>query len=118
MARSSRTWSRQSHAICSPLQCCGSRRPVFRSCSTSTSSGLTDIDLDCPEAIALAPYILPATDAVFGRQSKPASHFLYTTALAGVVNKAAQRFKDPMPNAMMVELRIGGAKGAQTVFPG
>jgi Bifunctional DNA primase/polymerase, N-terminal len=83
-----------------------------------TSSGLTDIDLDCPEAIALAPYILPATDAVFGRQSKPASHFLYTTALAGVVNKAAQRFKDPMPNAMMVELRVGGAKGAQTVFPG
>jgi Bifunctional DNA primase/polymerase, N-terminal len=83
-----------------------------------TSRGLTDIDLDCPEAIALAPYILPATDAVFGRQSKPASHFLYATELAGVVNKAAQRFKDPTPNAMMVELRIGGAKGAQTVFPG
>jgi len=30
------------------------------------SGNLTDIDLDCPEAIALAPHILPPTGAVFG----------------------------------------------------
>jgi hypothetical protein len=33
------------------------------------SSGLTDIDLDCPEAIGLASYFLPRTGAVFGRAS-------------------------------------------------
>jgi hypothetical protein len=36
------------------------------------SGGLTDLDLDCPEAIAAAPYILPRT-AVFGRPTKPAA---------------------------------------------
>ena len=31
------------------------------------SGGLVDIDLDCPEAIELAPKVLPASAAVFGR---------------------------------------------------
>ena len=44
----------------------------------SSSRGLTDVDLDCSEAIAIAPYVLPLTDAMFGRQSKRASHYLYT----------------------------------------
>jgi Bifunctional DNA primase/polymerase, N-terminal len=35
-----------------------------------TSHGLTDVDLDCAEAIAIAPYILPPTGAIFGRASK------------------------------------------------
>jgi hypothetical protein len=41
------------------------------------SSGLTDIDLDCPEARAVAPFILPPTQAIFGRPGSPRSHFLY-----------------------------------------
>ena len=36
------------------------------------SGGLTDLDIDCPEAIAAAPYILPRT-AVFGWATKPAA---------------------------------------------
>src|SRR5271166_4544346 len=31
------------------------------------SGGLVDVDLDCPEAIAIAPYLLPSTRAIFGR---------------------------------------------------
>src|SRR5215210_4689168 len=41
------------------------------------SNGLADVDLDCAEAVSLAPYFLPPTDAVFGRASKPSSHYLY-----------------------------------------
>jgi hypothetical protein len=36
-----------------------------------SSNNLTDVDLDCAEAIALAPYILPMTGAIFGRKSAP-----------------------------------------------
>src|SRR4051794_41109677 len=41
------------------------------------SDGVIDIDLDCAQAIALAPGILPATGARFGRASKLLSHYLY-----------------------------------------
>src|SRR3954447_23916111 len=83
-----------------------------------TSKGLTDVDLDCAEAIALAPYLLPKTDAVFGRPSKRDSHYLYKTALAESVEKAVVAFDAP-GKQRIVELRVGGAsKGAQTIFPG
>jgi hypothetical protein len=88
-----------------------------------TSQGLTDIDLDCAEAITLAPYILPRTAALFGRKSKRASHRLYTTDLAVSIDNAAIAYDDPKAkkeqrSARLVELRIGGGdKGAQTVFP-
>ena len=35
----------------------------------ASSGGLTDIDLDCREALAIAPYILPKTGTLFGRAS-------------------------------------------------
>src|SRR6516225_6851046 len=45
------------------------------------SGGLTDVDLDCAEASVIAPYVLPRTDAIFGRPSaRP--HWLYYTQLA------------------------------------
>ena len=34
------------------------------------SGGLTDVDLDCKEAVALAPWFLPKTGSVYGRASK------------------------------------------------
>src|SRR4051794_7335588 len=37
-----------------------------------TSNGLTDLDLDCDEAVALASHVLPKTGAIFGRKSAPA----------------------------------------------
>lgn len=83
------------------------------------SGGLTDIDLDCPEAAAIARAVLPKTPAIFGRPSKRDSHYLYNTALASKLNQAALQFKDPISKSMLLEVRIGGGdKGAQTVFPG
>lgn len=91
-----------------------------------TSGGLTDVDLDCPEALALADAFLPQTSAIFGRKSKLRSHWLYVTNLYTSETKAAIRYveppglaHDPPKSATLVELRIGGGeKGAQTIFPG
>jgi hypothetical protein len=83
------------------------------------SGGLTDVDLDCSEAIRIAPYILPKTGAIFGRPSKRASHRLYTTDLAERMDCATIPLKDPGGQQVLLEVRIGGGgKGAQTVFPG
>jgi Bifunctional DNA primase/polymerase, N-terminal len=83
------------------------------------SRGLTDVELDCEEAIVIASAVLPRTDAIFGRASKRNSHRLYNTSLALKRDQAALQFKDPMTKRMLLEVRIGGGdKGAQTVFPG
>jgi hypothetical protein len=83
-----------------------------------TSNGLTDVDLDCSEAVAIGPYLLPSTRATFGRESKRCSHWLYRTDLADTEQRAAIQFQSP-DGDMLLELRIGGGgKGAQTVFPG
>lgn len=87
-----------------------------------SSHGLTDVDLDCAEAIVIAPYVLPRTGSIFGRPAKRASHWLYYTDLAVEIDQAAIRLGDPSrtgTNATIVEARIGGGgKGAQTIFPG
>ena len=83
------------------------------------SGGLTDIDLDCAEAIEIASAVLPRTGAIFGRASKRNSHWLYYTSLAEAVSQASLQFKDPINKSTLLEVRIGGGdKGAQTVFPG
>ncbi len=84
------------------------------------SNGLTDIDLDCDEAIHLAHHFLPKTPAMFGRKSKPTSHLLYTIDDAPA-DKAVLKLTDKIGKDAkgVVELRMGsGSKGAQTVFPG
>jgi hypothetical protein len=94
-----------------------------------TSHGLTDVDLDAPEALEVAPYLLPATPAMFGRASKRCAHMLYYTDLAARLDRAVEPFDDPIrleeakknPNvkARVVELRTGGGgKAAQTMAPG
>jgi hypothetical protein len=88
------------------------------------SHDLTDCDLDCSEALVIAPALLPATPAIFGRASARKSHRLYYSDLAETVDKAALQFKDPNrggddDKAMLLELRIGGGgRAAQSVFPG
>lgn len=80
------------------------------------SGGLVDIDLDCDEAIAIAPSLLPPTRATFGRKSKPRSHYLYVAPGAElerlletvVLNGQKKR-------RTLVEIR---STGGQTVFPG
>ncbi len=90
------------------------------------SHGLTDVDLDSREAVAMAPFFLPPTGAKFGRASARRAHWLYITTLATTCDKAQLQYEDTTPEgkakgdkAMLVELRIGGAgKASQTVFPG
>src|SRR4051812_21162583 len=42
------------------------------------SNGLTDLDLDWPEAAAVAGLLIGTKQtAVFGREGKPSSHFLF-----------------------------------------
>lgn len=84
------------------------------------SGGLTDVDLDAPEARALAQSLLPETAAIFGRRSTPASHRLYITDLAEAEQRAVIRFQEPggLGGRTLLELRIGGGeKGAQTMVP-
>src|SRR5216683_1212683 len=84
------------------------------------SNGLTDVDLDCDEAIEFAPRFLPKTPAMFGRKSKPTSHLLY------IIDDAPEKLpwikhkdKAGKDGKGIVELRLGGGvKGAQTVYPG
>lgn len=85
------------------------------------SHGLADADLDCWEAILAAPFYLPPTGMVFGRESKPRSHYGYRlTSLEGAqelkfsdVSMTPER-RARGQKAMLCELRLTG----QTVMPG
>jgi hypothetical protein len=78
------------------------------------SGGVVDVDLDCREAIALAPYFLSPTEAIFGRASKPDSHWLYVSDLHETETDARLVVRDDAK--VVAELRIGAAP-AQTVMP-
>lgn len=71
------------------------------------SGWLVDVDLDCPEARAIADKYLPATEAKTGRTGIANSHWWYYAPDA----ETAQH-RDPTTQKMMVELR---STGAQTV---
>jgi hypothetical protein len=80
------------------------------------SGGLTDIDLDCQEAIAAAPYLLPKTSA-FGHASKRASHWIYKTNLAETQDRAAIKFMGAGKSGLLEVRTGGGGFAAQTIFP-
>lgn len=71
------------------------------------SGGLVDVDLDCADAVELAPSFLPVT-WIFGRASKRASHWLYLCP--GVKTERYQT-----KGETLLELRGDG--GVQTVIP-
>lgn len=71
------------------------------------SGWLVDVDLDCEEAVALAPEFLPPTGAKSGRPGKRASHWWYVCEGA-----KTRKHQDPASKKMIVELR---STGAQTV---
>ncbi len=85
------------------------------------SNGLTDIDLDSNEAVKIADYFLPETEAEFGRDGKPRSHRLYYCKGASF-----EKFNNPFllaskdegdrKRVCIAEFRTGD--GLQTVFPG
>jgi hypothetical protein len=70
------------------------------------SGDLVDCDFDCEEAIELAPLYLPETGAIFGRKSKPKSHWLYVA-----VNASFETFVDPIAQQTLLELRADGRDG-------
>jgi hypothetical protein len=72
------------------------------------SGGLVDVDLDAPEALAVADTFLMETGLEHGRPSKPRSHRWYVSPAV----KTTQ-FKDT-DQMMLVELR---STGGQTVVP-
>ena len=78
------------------------------------SGDLVDADLDCEEAVELAPLYLPNTDARFGRPSKPRSHWLYIARDA-----AFETYTDPISHETLLELRADGRDGGShlTLFP-
>ena len=82
------------------------------------SGELVDLDLDCFEAIALAPIYLPATGAKFGPASKPGSHWLYESPGA-----LFDYWTDPLckekGKQSLLELRAPGKDGGahQTIIP-
>ncbi|KAA9012400.1 DUF3987 domain-containing protein [Niallia endozanthoxylica] len=73
------------------------------------SQGLIDVDLDTIEATMIAHLFLPETNFIFGRKSKPKSHWLY------FVEPVIKTKKFPDTNGQMIlEIR---SSGSQTVFP-
>jgi hypothetical protein len=95
--------------------------------STTGTLGLADVDLDALEALSIAPRYLPDTRFIFGRLSKPASHWVYFSDPAVQI----RQFEDPLlakspskeerKKAMIVELRgitKKGSAGLQSVLPG
>lgn len=75
-----------------------------------TSGDLVDVDLDCAEAVALAPHFLPTTSATFGRQTRPRSHWLYVAPIPSKVT-----FTDPVTGKRLIEILTNGQ---QAIFPG
>jgi len=71
------------------------------------SWGIVDVDIDDKEALKFAPYFLPETDCIFGRASKPASHWVYR------VTRGEKRLSFSLDH-MIIELR---GDGCCTVFP-
>ena len=71
------------------------------------SNWLTDVDLDCDEALQVAECFLPPTHAIFGRASKSKSHFLYYC-------QGARTIRFEWQGKVIAEIR---ATGAQTLFP-
>jgi hypothetical protein len=79
--------------------------------------GPVDIDIDCPEAAFFAPYFLPKTNAIFGRKSKPRSHYLYiikeSYPTIQITDKSVNGDKKTI-----IEMRADAATAVQTVLPG
>jgi putative DNA primase/helicase len=82
--------------------------------------GTTDIDLDCPEAIATAPEFLPPTGMIFGRPSARAAHHFYRCSPPIPFKKYIDPLMQNKDDATLLELRctkVDGGVGLQTVVP-
>ena len=75
------------------------------------SGWLVDVDLDSPEAIALAPEFLPRTGMTGGRTGKPYSHYWY---IAPTLLTKKYQYRTDTGSAILLEIR---STGGQTVVP-
>jgi len=74
---------------------------------------LTDVDLDCPEAIRAASEVLPPTGLRHGRPTNPNSHYWYDC-----LGAPYQKFSDPTDGKTLLELRgADDGQQRQTVLP-
>lgn len=79
-------------------------------------NGACDIDLDSMEAVAAWPHFAPETGLVFGRKSKPRSHWFYRVDPP----LPSRRYLDPVNGITLLEFRClksDGSAGLQTVVP-
>jgi hypothetical protein len=79
---------------------------------TGTASGFCDVDLDAPEARALAPIFLPSTEMVHGREGSPRSHYWYRCVAGRLQLKDPTRASNDKPD--IVDVR---GDGCQTLLP-
>jgi hypothetical protein len=70
------------------------------------SGGLVDVDLDCPEAVTAAKYLLPESGLIHGRHGNPWSHWWYKlTAPIGAITLAdpsGKKLLEVQPNGQTV----------------
>ena len=74
-----------------------------------SSGNIVDIDIDSLTALDLAKKYLPETGLIFGRKSKPYSHWVY------VCDKLPKTTKFQSSDGCIIEIR---ANGTQSVWPG
>ncbi|MBS1828799.1 MAG: bifunctional DNA primase/polymerase [Acidobacteria bacterium] len=86
------------------------------------NKNLTDIDCDSPEAVRIGAEVLDGLmektgkTLVFGRQSKPRSHFIWYADKS----MPTEKIVDPTDDVCIIEYRCvkeDGNRGKQTVFP-
>ena len=73
------------------------------------SGNIVDIDIDSLTALDLAKKYLPKTGLIFGRKSKPYSHWIY------ICDKLPKTTKFQSSGGCIIEIR---ANGTQSVWPG
>jgi hypothetical protein len=72
------------------------------------SGNLTDVDLDCPQAVTAAPFLLPRTERIHGRPGTGQSHYWYICEGA-----KSEKWCD-VDGKVLLEIR---STGGQTVIP-
>jgi hypothetical protein len=82
------------------------------------SDHLVDAEFDTPTAVALAPRFMPPTRAIFGRKSKPRSHWLYRCPELHDGHHGAVIKIQNGDGKEVGSLRLGDdGKGAQSMVP-
>lgn len=76
------------------------------------SGWLVDVDLDCDEALNLAPDFLPPTPAITGREGRPRSHWWYICEKSKTI-----QLTDPQAEEKAATLELRSTGGQTVVGP-